>query len=189
VSDNVLVNQGVGTTVATDERTGAGGAAHEQIVIATAFLPRSQATPVIDTAAYATGDCLGPLQSIANVARYSGGAGLLRAVTVLDKTQAQRAAIDLIFFDRMVTTAANNAPFQCSDADMAFCLGVIAIAAGDYNTAWPGTPLNSIATKIIGDGLPLPLSGTSLFMQAVVRGTPTYTSTSDIIIGLAIQQL
>jgi hypothetical protein len=185
MANNVLINQGVGTTVTTSDR----GSAHEQVVVATAFLPRFQATPVIDTAAYATGDCLGPLQTIASVARYTGGSGMLRSITIVDKTQAQRAAIDLVFFDRTVTTAANNAPFACSDADMLFCLGVVAVATGDYNTAWPGTPLNSVATKIVADGLPLPLSGTSLFVQAVVRGTPTYTSTSDIVIGLQIEQL
>lgn len=185
MADNVLINQGVGTTVITDER----GTGHEQVVITTSFLPRFQSTPVIDTAAYATGDCLGPLQTVASVARYTGGSGMLRGITIVDKTQAQRSAIDLVFFDRTVTTAANNAPFQCSDADMLFCLGVIAVATGDYNTAWPGTPLNSVATKIVADGLPLPLNGTSLFFQAVVRGTPTYTSTSDIVIALAIEQL
>lgn len=185
MADNVLINQGVGTTVITDER----GVGHEQVTISTAFLPRFQVTPVIDTGAYTAGDCLGPLQTVTSVARYTGGSGMLRSIVIVDKTQAQRAAIDLVFFDRTVTTAANNAPFQCSDADMLFCLGVVAVATGDYNTAWPGTPLNSVATKIVADGLPLPLNGTSLFMQAVVRGTPTYTSTSDIVIALQIEQL
>lgn len=189
MADNVTINAGIGTTVSTDQRTVGGISVHEQIVIGVGILPRFQATPVIDTAAYATGDCLGPLQTVSNVARYSGGSALLRAVTIVDKTQAQRAAIDLVFFDRTVTTAANNAPFQCSDADMLFCLGVVVVATGDYNTAWPGTPLNSIATKVLATPHPLILNGTDLFMQAVVRGTPTYTATSDIVVSLAVEQL
>lgn len=188
MADNVAINAGIGTTISTDQRTVAGTAVHEQIVIAGKNLTRIQVTPVIDTSAYATGDCLGPLQTVTGACRFSGGGGEILAVTIVDKTQAQRAAIDLLFFDRTVTTAANNAPFQCSDADMLFSLGLIAVATGDYNTAWPGTPLNSLATKVLATPHPIITSATDLFMQAIVRGTPTYTSTSDIVISLVIRQ-
>lgn len=184
MADNVAINAGIGTTVATDERN----SAHEQLVVAGAHLTRIQVTPVIDTAAYATGDCLGPLQTLTGAARFTGGTGRILAATILDKTQAQRAAIDLFFWDRSVTTAANNAPFTCSDADMVFCLGGFAVATSDYNTAWPGTPANSIATKILAAPLPFVSNGTTLFMQAIVRGTPTYTATTDIVISVVIEQ-
>jgi hypothetical protein len=182
MADNVAINQGVGTTVATDERN----SAHEQLVVAGKHLIRSQQTPVINTAAYATGDVLGTLMEITNAARFTGGGGYVRNITVLDKTQAQRAAIDVLFFDRSVTVAANNAAAAMSDADMAFFVGQVSILTTDYNTAFAGTPLNSVATKLVE--LPFVVSATSLFALAVVRGTPTYTSTSDIVISYTIEQ-
>lgn len=146
---------------------------------------RIQVTPTIDTAAYATGDCLGGLMEFANAARVSGGSGLIQSITVLDKTQAQRAAIDLLFFDRSVTVAGNNAAVAMSDADMAYCLGILSI--GPYNLAFPGTPLNSFST-LNNVGLPFVLNGTSLYCQAVVRGTPTYTGASDLVFTLTLLQ-
>lgn len=184
MADNVTINQGVGTTVATDER----GAAHEQIVVATSFVVRSQQTPVINTSAYTAGDELGGLQTITGAARYTGGAGRVLAVTVLDKTQAQRSAIDVLFFDRSISVAGNNNPFAPSDADMANFLGLVAIATGDYNTAWAGTPTNSVATKILATPLPFVVAATSLYALAVVRGTPTYTSASDLVFSYLIEQ-
>jgi hypothetical protein len=147
---------------------------------------RISVTPTISTTpAYTTGDCLGGLQTISNAARVSGGSGILTSVLVLDKTQAQRAAIDLLFFDRSVSVAGDNSPVAMSDGDMANCLGVISI--GPYNTAWPGTPLNSIST-LFNIGLPFVLNGTDLFCQAVVRAGPTYVATTDLVFIYTILQ-
>jgi hypothetical protein len=154
------------------------------LVCPSSNLIRVQVTPTISSSpAYTSGDCIGGLQEITNAARVSGGSGVLQAVTILDKTQAQRSAIDLLFFDRSVTVAGDNAAVATSDADMAYCLGVITI--GPYNTAWPGTPLNSLST-LININLPFVLTATSLYCQAVARSTPTYTSTSDLIFSYLI---
>lgn len=210
MADNLNFNEGIGPKkVATDDIA---GTHYQQMKLvdgtldSSAVIPgsatkglfvdphlatvRLQITPVISNAvAYATGDALGPIQTVANAVRVSGGSGKLLAITVLDKTQAQRAAIDFQFFDRTVTTVADNAVYSgTSDADAVFCLGVIPVATGDYNTAWAGTPANNVATKVLATPLPFTLNGTSLFFQAIVRGTPTYTSTSDIVISLLIQQ-
>jgi hypothetical protein len=67
---------------------------------------------------------------------------------------------------------------------MAYCLGVVPI--GPYNTAWPGTPLNSIST-LLNVGLPFVLNGTDLFVVAVVRATPTY-AVGDLTFTLGILQ-
>lgn len=228
MADNVAITAGSGTTVATDDIGGvqyqrqkltlgpdgtATADAAGRVVTGTSgalyvdnrpSLVRLQITPVISSSpAYTSGDCLGPLTTISNAARYSGGGGLIRSITVVDKTQAQRANMDLVLFDRTVTTAADNAAFQCSDADMLNCIGVIPLitVATQYNTAWPGTPLNSIATipnhELTTSGttqngsmfpFPFVLNGTDLFAQLVVRGTPTYTSTSDIVVSFTIEQ-
>lgn len=146
---------------------------------------RISVTPTISTSAYASGDVVGGLMTFSNAARISGGSGIIQSILVLDKTQAQRAAMDLLFFDRSVTVASDNAAVAMSDGDMAYCLGVIAI--GPYNTAWPGTPLNSLST-LLNVGLPFVLNGTDLFMVAVVRATPTYVGTSDLVFTLGILQ-
>ena len=146
---------------------------------------RISVTPTIDTGIYATGDCIGGLMEFTNAARVSGGSGIVQSILVLDKTQAQRAAIDLLFFDRTVTVAGNNVVVAMSDGDLAYFLGLVSI--GPYNTVWPGTPLNSAST-LMNVGLPFVLSGTSIFVQAVVRATPTYIGVSDLVFTLGILQ-
>lgn len=188
MADNVAITAGTGTSIATDD---IGGVQYQRVkpswgvdgaavdVSATDPMPvRSQprvvrlsVTPTISTTAYASGDVLGGQMTFSNAVRVSGGSGVIQSILVLDRSQAQRAAIDLLFFDRSVTVAADNAAIAMSDADMANCLGLVTI--GPYNTAWPGTPLNSIAT-LPNIGLPIVCNGTDLFAAAVVRGTPTY---------------
>lgn len=185
MADNVQINQGAGTTVATDERN----SAHEQLIVAGRHLLRSQQTPTINTSAYTSGDELGTLLTITGAARFTGGGGFVKSIVVLDKTQAQRSAMDVLFFTQSVTVAGNNNPFAPSDADMLNFLGLVAIATGDYNTAWAGTPTNSAATKIVAeDGLPYVCAATSLYALLVVRGTPTYTSASDIVVTFELEQ-
>ena len=146
---------------------------------------RISVTPTISTTAYTSGDVVGGLMTFSNAARISGGSGIIQSILVLDRTQSQRAAMDLLFFDRSVTVASDNSPVAMSDADMAYCLGAITI--GPYNTSWPGTPLNSIST-LLNVGLPFVLNGTDLYAVAVVRATPTYSSTSDLTFTLCILQ-
>lgn len=150
---------------------------------------RLSVTPTISSSpAYTSGDELGTLQSITNASRLAGGGGQLLGVTVLDKTQAQRSALDIFFFNQSITVAGDNAAWLPSDGDMANCVGMIQIAAGNYNTAWAGTPTNSFAqvplfssAGSIGLNLPYTCLATTLFAMAVVRGTPTYTATTDLI--------
>lgn len=153
-------------------------------------LIRVQVTPTIDTNIFTSGDCIGGLQTIASATSYTGGGGRIVGITVLDKTQAQRAAMDILFYSQSVTQAGNNSPFAPSDADQAFCVGGVSLVTANYFAAFPGTPLNSIATwpapsagvtSVQSGYIPYVCAATSLFAQPVVRGTPTYTSTSDLI--------
>jgi hypothetical protein len=209
VADNIDITPGSGKTIGTDEVTiGAvlqhvqrmklvdgtdggtelvpGTAARGLSVDPRAKVIRTAITPTISTTpAYTAGDVLGTLQTISNAARTSGGTGQVLSICVLDKTQAQRASMDLLFFDRTVTVAADNAAVAMSDADMAFCLGVIPIYS--YNTAWPGTPLNSISTNVAVN-MPFVLNGTDLFVVPVVRTTPTYVATNDLVFTYTLLQ-
>lgn len=215
MSDNVAVTAGSGTNIAADDissvfyqRTkttlGPDGTATADLAGrdlggstgGAAFVdprPNRQwftVTPTIDTNVFASGDCLGGLNTISNAARVSGGGGVITSIKLLDKTQAQRAAMTLLFFNQSVPSAGNNSPAAFSDGDMANLVAMVEILTGDYNTAWPGTPLNSEAylpnssTRTFPLHMEIPYycsGGTSLYMQAVVRGTPTYTSSSDLV--------
>lgn len=225
MADNVAITAGAGTSVATDD---IGGVQFQRVKLAvgpdgthTADLAgrvvtgsdgaiyvdprrkhtRVQVTPTITAGAYTSGDILGGQLTFANAVRAGALSGRIVSVTVLDKTQAQRAPMDLVLFDRSVTVPADNAVATFSDADMANCLGVINFSAQAYNTAWAGTPANSIATIPYSElttsatvnsaaQLPFPivLNSTDLYVAVVLRSSPTYTSTSDIVISLTIEQ-
>lgn len=150
-------------------------------------------TPTISTTpAYTAGDCLGGLQTISNAARFSGGGGVITSVTVLDKSPSQRAAFDIFLFNGSITATTDNAAFVPTDADAAKCVGVISILTTDYNTAFVGA-VNSVAfkpdtkTNTLPQAMAIPYycsGSTTLYAQLVTRGTPTYTSTTDIVVQL-----
>lgn len=197
MGNDVAITAGSGTTVHTSEVTIGGVLGHVQLVQPYTPHQQVQVTPVIDTNIHISGDCLGPLTTVAGMARVSGVGGIIKSIQILDKTQAQRSPMTILLFKQTVTTAATNAPFACSDADMALlACPQIEILATHYNTAWPGTPLNSVATLPHNDvastpitmNIPYVCAATSLFMQLVVRGTPTYTSASDIVVTFNILQ-
>lgn len=189
MADNLALRtgtQGSSFTLATDDV----GGFHYQRVRSAPDRQKFTITPVISTGIYASGDCLGPLQTIASASSAAGLGGYIESIVVVDKTQSQRAAFDIVLYSATVTTAADNAAFQMSDADALNVVGIISVIAADYNTAWPGTPLNSIAfkpdTKVASNDprmrIPYTCAATSLFVQLVVRGTPTYTATDSIVV-------
>jgi hypothetical protein len=144
---------------------------------------RLSQTPTVSSGAiYAAKDAIGALLTFANAARASGGSIVIDAVQIVDKGQQMRAC-DLVLFDRTFTAPTDNAAFDPTDAELATCIGVIPISPSDYADFTD----NSVATR---DrlGLAAVLNGTDLFGVLVARATPTYTSTSDIIITVTIYQ-
>lgn len=136
-------------------------------------LARAQIEPTLDTSEYTDGDQVATLQTLALIpGRFTQGT--IASVTVLSKTQ-DKAALDLLIFDRSVTVAADNAAASISDADMEFCLGVISVAAVDYDDVGS---TNSIATVVPAAGLPVkPNTGQNLYVAIVTRTTITYAAT------------
>lgn len=141
-------------------------------------------TPTIDTAIYATGDAVGGKQTLTSAARVSGGVVVLDSLTMVDKGN-QKAACDILFFDADPTAATitNNAPFVYS-TDISKLIGSVHIATSDWVT------IDSIAHAIIKNiGLTLKASGSAnLFAAVVGTGTPTYTSTGDLIFKYGFRQ-
>lgn len=138
------------------------------------------ATPTLDVAAYASGDCLHTaVISFANAVRVSGGGGRVQSMVVVDAA-LQSIALELWIFSATVTPAAANAAHSISDGDALLLVGVI--ASGTYYAS----ALNSVS--VARDlNMPFTCAATTLFGIAVTRGTPTYAA-SSLLFRLQIDQ-
>ena len=135
-----------------------------------------EATPTLDTNAYASGDRLGTLMTLSDVVRHTGMEAVLLDVVVLDKAK-QSTAIDIMFFREAPTIAsADNAAIDISDAEMEKCIGVVSIVADDYKAL----SASSIANPDpFNKGMGAIEGKTDIFALAVCRsGTPTYAAGS-----------
>lgn len=185
MADNVAITAGSGTTIATDEVAVNGGTtAHVQFVKlvdgtadGTTGLPgtssglgvvprrdqlRIQVTSAgLTNAVYAAGDQLGNQYTFANAARVSGGTGRITSVVLMDEADTI-GAVDVVFFDRSVTLAADNATFSISDADLLFVQGYVQLA-GAYDFA-----LNRLCVAH-NLSIPYTCNATSLFAATITR--------------------
>lgn len=186
MADNVAITAGTGTDIATDEVAVNGGAtAHVQYVklvdgtangtdglpgsptLGLAVNPRidrrtlSATSAGLTNAAYALGDQMGNLYTLTNAARVSGGSGAIVGVSIIDAID-NLGAVDVVFFDRSVTLAADNAAFAISDADALFVIGgpipLQSVDIGNNRVAY--------AANIY---VPYVLNGTSLFAAVIAR--------------------
>ena len=129
------------------------------------------ATPTLDTAAYASGDCLHTtVIEFANAVAAAGGCGFVESMIVVDAA-IQSQVLELWLFNDTVTPATVNTAHSISDADAAKCVGVV--TSGVYYAS----ALNSVSVAK-GVNLSIKLTGTSLFGILVTRGTPTYAADS-----------
>jgi len=147
-----------------------------------------EVTPTIQAAAYAANDQLGELMTLSGGVRFSeaSSGSLLKNLTILDKA-SQSSTLDVYLFDASPTVAsADNAALDISDAEMADkCIGVIKVASGDYTVLANST----LATVSVSDTLLKAIDGaTAIFAIMASRGTPTYGSTSDLVLRFGIEQ-
>jgi len=144
----------------------------------------AEQTPTVSTTpAYSVGDLVGGKLTFAGAARIAAGSGRVATVTVTDKGK-QSQDLDLVLFDAdpSGTTFTDNAAFAPADADLVKIAGVIPIRE------WGGFSDNSAGcARAVGLAFKLP-AGTSLYGALVARGTPTFASTSDLSVRLAIEQ-
>lgn len=136
-------------------------------------------TPTLDTNAYATGDRLGSIHTIAAVVRPDVSSGLgvatLKQIVIIDQA-AQSADMDILFFNALPTVAsADNAAIDISDAEMiAKFIGSVSVGA-----AYVALAANSVHTAIIDPGLKVyAASGTTIYALPVIRDSATYAANS-----------
>lgn len=142
-------------------------------------LQYATATPTITSgSAYASGNAIGGIMTFAGIV--NRGYSAVYSVTIVDKA-GQSAAVDLILFSQSFTPTADKSAIAISAADALNVLANIKVLAADYSAI--GTP--SVATK---SQLFFGAVGTldnNLYGQLISRGTPTYTSTSDLTVKIA----
>lgn len=207
MADGVAVTAGAGTLIATDDLTGDGSiGGHVQLmklvdgadggnnrasvgsatkglaVEPRAKLTRIVVTPVIDTAVYAAKDNVGGLLTFTDAVRSAGATGTILSAVLVDKDQ-ERVGLDLVLFRAAITAPTNNAVFAPTDTELLDCVGHVPFYTADY----ADFSTNSVATKP-NLSIPFDCTGTSLYGALVARGTPTYTSTSDLQVALTILQ-
>ena len=150
-------------------------------------------TPTISTSAYVSGYQLGGIMTLAGVVRQdSNTVGVsqaeLHSVTILDQS-GQNAAIDIQFFSvsPTLTNAGDHTAYSISGANLVALTGNI--PAGQAAISVGTTYSSSAAASISTDGINLsknivvPFTSAtpnSIYAVAVVRGTPTYTSTTAL---------
>lgn len=117
--------------------------------------------PGIVAAAYAAGDQMGTIITIANAARVTGGGGVITSVLWHDNDDAV-GAIDVVFFNDTLTLAADNAAFSISDADARKAVFVANLAV---NQDWA---LNRFM-QLSGIAAPYFCTATSLYAAVICR--------------------
>ena len=145
-------------------------------------------TPTITAGAYAALDAVGGKMEFEDACTPYSNSGHIVQAHISDKGK-QNALLYLVLFDQDFTATADNAAFAVSDADLLNVVGVIEFAVASYASF----NANSFATMgFQGVQVQLPFTlvegGTSLFGQLFVKtSTPTYTSTTDLSVGLLIE--
>ena len=144
------------------------------------------ATPVIQAAAYASGDQLGSLVTLSNAMDSTKDTGTVMSVTVIDKAE-QSSDLSILFFSAEPTIAsADNAALSITDAEVAAkLLGVVSVSASDYVDIGN----QHVAQKTsVGLMLQSAAGSTSLYCLLLCEGTPTYASTSDLVLKIGVVQ-
>lgn len=146
------------------------------------------AQTVTASSAYASGNAIGGLMTVAGAARVSGalgaaGTGGIVAGLTMNSKSLQTTQVDIFLFDANPagSTCTDKTAFSLATADFDKVIGVITI---------PGTPANgagwyagTVGSTGVATYYPATYdlsSATSIFACAVTRGTPTYTATTDV---------
>lgn len=129
------------------------------------------AQTVTASSAYASGNCVGGLMTIAGIP----ASGFLQSVVVNSKS-AQTAAIDIIFLNAnpVNSTVTDKTAVAVAVADFAD------IAAVAHVVDWTNTGTTSVGQAVGLAAEYVLATGTTGYAIAVTRGTPTFTATTDI---------
>lgn len=139
-------------------------------------------TPTVDTSIYASGDVIGGLMTFSNAVGYQSTTGIVTSATVSDKNSTA-SDLELWVFSSnpSASTFTDQAAFTIADADITKVISVISLGSTSrFDAANNGV-------KYLGS-ISCPVSTTSKTLYAVLvsRGTPTFATSSDVTVKLAI---
>lgn len=129
----------------------------------------SVASAGLTNVTYAAGEQLGTIYTLADAARASGSGGYITAVKLIDAND-NMGAVDIMFFDRSVTLATDNAAFAISDADALFIVALVSLPALDIG--------NNRLLQALNLRIPYICNATSLFAAAITRTANTGITTA-----------
>jgi hypothetical protein len=151
-------------------------------LVSAELITRTQQNPLITAGAYSANDAVGNILTFTNASRAVGLGGTVVGV-VLQDADKESAALELWLFDVTFTQTADNGGFDVADAYLDNCIGVIPIAAVDYNTA-----NDSGVATIRNVNLPYStIAGTDIYGQLRCTGAPTFGNTRDLTVTLVMR--
>jgi hypothetical protein len=136
------------------------------------------ATPVITGGLYHVNDCVGPKLEFINAARISGAPVTIQSLVITDLAM-QNAPLNFFIFQGNPATGTytDNAECAINDTDLIQCVGVLSSSDGQ----WVSAKDNSVLT-MQNIGLVISPTTTSVWVVTKTTGTPTYVTTSDLVI-------
>lgn len=136
-----------------------------------------------NASAYTAEDNIGGINTIANVLRVSGGTEILMDILIWDKDD-QKAALQIDYWDASPSGTYTNDAGQVIAGDSAKWLGTVEVSASDYKTT--GAVAKAVLTNL---GVVLKGNGSrNIFFTIKTTDTPTYTSTSGLIVKHGVLQ-
>jgi len=144
----------------------------------------SPTVTVTASSAYTARNSVGGLLTITGASRRDSTPGIIQSVTVTFKA-TQTSPFEVWFFNANPTssTITDKTAFNVHNSDFAKLVGVV--ACNDVFQCGTGTIMQAIDVV-----MPYSLStGTDLYAALVCTSTPTFTSTTDVGIGIRVVQL
>jgi len=146
------------------------------------------AQTVTAASAYASGNAIGGLMTIAGATRVSGasgaaGTGGILTGMMMNAKSLQTTQVDVVFFDANPSgsTCTDKTAFSLATADFDKVVGYLTVPGTAANGAgWVAGTVGSVGVATYYPVTYDLASSTSLFACAVTRGTPTYTATTDV---------
>jgi hypothetical protein len=145
-------------------------------------------SPTVDTSIYAAKDNIGGLLTFSASVCGPIKHGYVTGVMITDKSD-NAVEYDLLLFKSSPSgTFTDQAATDPSDADLSLMLPVINIASTDHFSLNDNgiSSLSSLRSQVWAVPTSSSSSPGTLYGALVSRGTPTYTSTGDITVTLAI---
>ncbi len=158
----------IGATPAGEAHLGAMGGDTDKI---------SNTIVTTNGSAYTAEDNVGGINTITDALRVSGGTEILMDLEVWDKDD-QKAALQFDYWDASPSGTYTNDAGQVIAGDSAKWLGTVEVAATDYKTtgAVGKASLKNLGLSLKGN------ASANIFFTIKTTGTPTYTSTSGLIV-------